>query len=379
VTTYRMECWEMRKKVKKQMEPLKSYQPGKTMEEVKRELGLSDVIKLASNENPHGCSSSVEHAIGNSFQKLAQYPDGYAKDLRVGLSSFLQVNEEQLIFGNGTDEIVTMISRTFLGEGVNTVMATPTFPQYKHNAIIEGAEIREIPLKDGYHNLEEMYDNVDENTAVIWICSPNNPSGTYSSEDELHNFVKKIPDDVLIVLDEAYYEYVVASDYPETISWLEDFPNLIILRTFSKAYGLASFRVGYGISNPIIISQLSPARNPFNTSRFAHVAAIAALEDQQFITYTKKKNKEGLKKFYQFCNEFDLYYYPSEANFILIDFGIPGDEVFQHLLRNGFIVRSGELLGFPTSVRITIGTEEQNEGIINVLSDWLIQNKQKRA
>lgn len=363
-------------KVKQQLHDLKPYQPGKSKEEVKRELGLDKIVKLASNENPFGASPKVKAAIQECFGELAIYPDGYATDVRNKTAKHIGVKPEQLIFGSGSDEVIQIICRAILSPNTNTIMATPSFSQYRHNSVIEGAEIREIENINGEHDLEKMLASIDKQTRVIWVCTPNNPTGTYINEKKLRAFIERVPEDILVVVDEAYYEYVYADDYPDTISWLDEFPNLMVLRTFSKAYGLSSLRIGYGVGNPSFIRAIEPARGPFNTSRIAQAAAIAALDDQAFIESCKASNIKGLEQFYRFCEEYHLTYYPSQANFILIDFEVSGDQVFDHLLKNGFIVRSGEKLGYPTTVRITIGSEEQNAEIIKVLSEWLDGERQ---
>ncbi|MGM7721927.1 histidinol-phosphate transaminase [Metabacillus sp. Hm71] len=358
--------------VKKQLLSLKPYQPGKPIEEVKKEFNLTKVVKLASNENPYGCSQKAKQAILDELDQLAIYPDGYSALLRTKVANHLGVNEDELIFGNGSDEVVQIICRALLSSETNTVMATPTFPQYKHNAIIEGTEIREVPLVDGDHDLDAMLNQIDENTTVIWVCTPNNPTGTYVKKQALLEFLDKVPKHVLVVVDEAYYEYVAAEDYPETVPLLKDYSNVMILRTFSKAYGLAALRIGYGIGNADLIRKIEPAREPFNTSRVAQAAAIAALDDLDFISNCKEKNKKGLQQFYKFCEEQGLDYYPSEGNFILIDFKRDSDEVFGALLKKGYIVRSGNALGFPTHLRITVGSEEQNAEIIEILKEFVL-------
>lgn len=358
-------------KWKKQILGLKPYQPGRSIREVKQQYGLEEVTKLASNENPFGCSPAAAEAVAEHAASYALYPDGYASELRQVVAGHLQVKPEQLIFGNGSDEIIQIISRSLLQPGTNTVMASQTFPQYKHNATLEGSEIREIPLKGGNHDLGSMAEAVDENTSVVWLCSPNNPTGTYINSEGLTEFLKKIPENVLVVLDEAYYEYVDAEDYYDALSLIKEYKNLIVLRTFSKIYGLASFRVGYGVGEESLIRTLEPAREPFNVNTFGQIAAIAALKDQDFVERCKKANLAGLQQFYQFCEEHQLDYYPSAGNFILIDFACDGNEIFQFLLERGFIVRSGAALGFPTSVRVTVGSSEQNAGVIERMKEFL--------
>jgi histidinol-phosphate aminotransferase len=337
--------------IKDQLTNLKPYQPGKPIEEVKKEYNLTHIVKLASNENPYGSSERAKKAIQDELNQLALYPDGYSAQLRESLARFLKVEENEIIFGNGSDEIVQIICRAFLKKGTNTVMATP--------------------LINGYHDLDSMLAAIDEQTKVIWLCSPNNPTGTYINEKSLHTFMNKVPGHVLVILDEAYYEYVTASDFPVTLPLIKEYKNVMILRTFSKAYGLAALRVGYGIANKELIKSIEPAREPFNTNRLGQTAALHALSDQEFIKQCSEKNKQGLEQFYQFSKEHGLSYYPSEGNFILIDFNRDADEVFQALLEKGYIVRSGKALGFPTSIRITIGTKEQNEEILQILTELI--------
>ncbi|WP_442594531.1 histidinol-phosphate transaminase [Neobacillus sp. D3-1R] len=361
-------------KIKEQLLSLKPYQPGKSIDEVKKQYGLSNIIKLASNENPFGCSPAVMDSIKSMEKPYALYPDGYATNLRTTLANYLRVSPEQLLFGNGSDEVIQIISRSLLDSNTNTVMATPTFPQYKHNAVIEGAEIREVPLINGEHDLNGMLRVIDDKTSVVWICSPNNPTGIYINKNQILSFLNQVPSHVLVVLDEAYYEYVDASDYYDALELIKNYHNLIVLRTFSKIYGLAGFRLGYGISNPEVIKLLEPTREPFNNNSFAQIAGEAAIGDQEFVETCKNANREGLQLFYQFCQESGLHYYPSQGNFILIDFKVDSDKVFQFLLERGFIVRSGNALGFPTSVRVTIGSLEQNKAVIDQMKAFLQQN-----
>jgi histidinol-phosphate aminotransferase len=359
-------------KWKEQLLNLTAYQPGRTIEEVKREFNLEKIVKLASNENPFGSSPKVLEELKKVDGSFALYPDGYATNLRNALAEFLQVSPQELILGNGSDDLILMISRALLKPGRNTVMASHTFGQYKHNAVVDGAEVREIPLTSkGEHDLPAMLEQIDENTSVVWVCSPNNPTGTYNSESSLVEFLKQVPEDVLVVLDEAYYEYVIAEDYYDALELAKQFNNLIVLRTFSKIYGLASFRVGYGIANANLIQTLEPIREPFNVNTLGQIATQAAIKDQDFVTNCNIRNREGLELLYAFCEEHGLNYFPSQTNFVLVDFKVDGNEVFQYLMKHGYIVRSGVPLGFPTSVRITIGSKEENEGLINVLTKFL--------
>ncbi|MFB1080827.1 histidinol-phosphate transaminase [Jeotgalibacillus sp. JSM ZJ347] len=359
--------------IKDQVKKLTPYKPGKTVDDVKKELGLSEIIKLASNENPFGSSQKVGEALTAHAMNYAIYPDGGGSVLRGALADFYQLPGNQFILGNGSDEIIQIISRAMLDSSKNTVMAAPTFPQYKHNAVIEGAEVIEIPLINGRHNLDEMAQAVNEDTAVVWVCSPNNPTGISISDHDLKQFLNKIPQDVVVVLDEAYFEYVTADDYYNALELIQDYPNLIVTRTFSKAYGLAGFRVGYGIAQPELIQALEPVREPFNTNSLAHLAAASAMKDQQFIQYCREQNREGIEKFEQFCTEHGLSYFPSQGNFILVHFNRDADEMFQALMQKGIIARSGQALGYPKSLRITIGTGEQVDKTLESIREIITQ------
>jgi histidinol-phosphate aminotransferase len=361
-------------KLKSQLLSIQPYKPGKRIEEVQKELGLSSVEKLASNENPFGYSPKAKAAIEKTINDLMIYPDGYATDLRATLSQHLNVDESRLIFGNGSDEIIHMLSRSILMPGMNSVMAAPTFPNYKRNALIDGAEVREVSLVNGHHDLSGMLDQVDENTGIVWICNPNNPTGIYIPESDFISFMESVPSDILVVCDEAYREYVTAVDFPNTIELMNRFPNLFVTRTFSKAYGLAGLRVGYGIGSDGFVQKIEPAREPFNVSVVAQAAAMGALSDQEFLNNAVEKNVQGRDQYYEFCKEHNLDFYPTQGNFILIDFQTSGDIIFNYLLKRGVIVRSGVGLGCPTAVRITIGTSEQNACVIKYLKEFLNDN-----
>ncbi len=358
-------------KWKQQIYGMKAYQPGKPMEEVQREFGLEKIVKLASNENPYGFSPKVKAFLESDRTNHAIYPDGYAQNLRTTMANHLGVKETQLIFGNGSDDIIAILTRALLYPGVNTVMATPSFSQYSHNAEIEGAEVRQVPTKEGIHDLDGMLNAIDENTSIVWVCNPNNPTGTIVSDEELNDFIKKVPSEVLIVLDEAYIEYVNAPEFKDTLHYIEDYPNVIILRTFSKAYGLASFRVGYGVANEEIIAKLDPVRAPFNNTTLSQKIAVIALEDQEFIEQCIERNEAGKKQFVEFCEQHNLHYYPSQTNFILFEVKADSDVVFQEMMKRGFIIRSGNALSSPGYIRVTIGTEEQNATFLKYLKEVL--------
>jgi histidinol-phosphate aminotransferase len=356
------------------LKQLKPYKPGKQIEDVKKEFGLDRIVKLASNENPYGFSKKVKEELTSLIESFEIYPDGHTGELRQAISSKLEVAGSQLVFGSGSDEVIQIICRSFLQPGTNTIMAKPTFSQYKQNAVLEGTEIREIPLVDGYHNLDKMLETIDKETRVMWLCSPNNPTGCHINKRQFQAFMEKVPDHVLVVVDEAYYEYVETSDFPDTIAALKTYPNLMVLRTFSKAYGLAGLRIGYGIANESIISKLDVVRGPFNTSSVAQRAALLALEDENFLHNSIVRNNANKHAFMRFCNDIGLSYYDSQTNFLLIHLPVSGDQVFEYLLTKGYIVRSGEALGIPNSIRITIGTKEDMENLQDELKSYLISN-----
>lgn len=358
-------------KWKQQIHGMKAYQPGKPMEEVKKMYGLDEVVKLASNENPFGSSPKVKELLHSDSTNHAIYPDGYAQNLRTAVANYLGVEENELIFGNGSDDLIAIITRALLYPGVNTVMADPSFSQYWHNAEIEGAEVRKVPCKNGVHDLDAMLAAIDEKTSVVWVCNPNNPTGTIVAGEELAAFIEKVPSDVLIVLDEAYIEYVTSEAHKPTLHFFRERENVILLRTFSKAYGLASFRVGYGIAQASTIAKLDPVRAPFNNTILSQQVAIAALEDQDFINNCVQTNEAGKQQYYTWCEQRGMKYFPSETNFVLFEVKADSQVVFEELMKRGFIIRSGSALGIPGYIRVTVGTTEQNEKFLQLLDEVL--------
>lgn len=347
------------------------YQPGKPIEEVKRELGLTEVIKLASNENPFGCSPKAKEAIQAELEQISIYPDGGAVKLTSVLSNHFGVDPNQIIFGAGSDDIIMMIARAYLTPQDETVMASHTFPQYKHNVEVEGAKPVEVPLVNGTHDLEAMLAAVTDKTKIVWICNPNNPTGTIVSHEEVKRFMERVPQSVLVVLDEAYAEYVSAPEFPDGFGLLREYKNLILLRTFSKIFGLASLRIGFGVGHPDVIRSINQVREPFNTSRFAQAAAAVSITDAEFIEKCRTANEQGILYLTREFDRMGLRYFPAHGNFIMVDCGKPAAEVFDGLLRRGVIVRGGHALGFPTSLRVTVGSLQQNETFIRALEQVL--------
>ena len=360
-------------KWKQQLFGMQAYKPGKPIEEVKKEFGLEEVIKLASNENPFGSSPKVKAFLQGDESNHAIYPDGYAQDIRTALANFYGIAEEELILGNGSDDLIAIITRALLYPGVNTVMADLSFSQYWHNAEIEGAEVRKVPMKAGVHDLDAMLEAIDENTSVVWVCNPNNPTGTLVSDEALSAFLAKVPSDVFVVLDEAYIEYVNDPSYKDTLHYFRDYNNLILLRTFSKAYGLASFRVGYGIAQADVIAKLDPVRAPFNNTILSQKVAQIALADQDYIKSCREQNEIGKKQYVAFCEKHGFNYFPSQTNFVMFEVKADSNVVFQELMKRGFIIRSGAALGLDGYIRVTIGTEAQNAKFLQLLEEVLTE------
>lgn len=346
---------------------IQPYIPGKPISDVQRELGLTDIIKLASNENPLGCSKNVIRALSDALTDISLYPDGNATVLRNKLAKKHGLKPEQFIFGAGSNEIISFIAEVFLNPGDESIYAKPSFSWYDTAVLETGANPVIIPLKDYTHDLEAMKNSITDKTKIIWICNPNNPTGTIITAKEQEEFIKAVPSNIVIVLDEAYYEFAQGGDYPESVPLLEKYPNVIVLRTFSKAFGLASLRVGYGMASEEIVSYLNRVRPPFNVNTLAQIAAIAALEDKDFIDEVLKVNKAGLEMLYAAFEKLGLKYVKSHANFVWVETPLSSGEMFQKLLHKGVIIRP--FMG--NWIRITVGTKEQNEMLIKAMAELL--------
>lgn len=355
---------------KEELKSLSPYQQGKQTEDIKATYGLTEIIKLASNENPYGASPRVKDSLTNLIQHTHIYPDGYARTLREQLSNKFEVNEQNLVFGSGSDELIQLISLAFLSPESHTIMAKQTFSQYKHNATIAGAETEEVDTINGVHDLKGMRNAIREQTKIIWICNPNNPSGTIVSKESFTSFMEKCPADVLVVLDEAYYEFMNKTYELHAIQLIDTYPNLLVLRTFSKAYGLAGLRVAYGIGHEDVIKQLDIVRGPFNTNAFAQQAASIAATDESFLRHVEQSNREVRTSFASFLDSIGWSYLPSETNFLLVQTPVSGHEVFDYLIQRGVIIRPGELLGYPNTIRISIGLADEMEKVKQVITQF---------
>ncbi|NLJ40657.1 MAG: histidinol-phosphate transaminase [Clostridiales bacterium] len=349
---------------------LSPYIPGKPIDEVQREQGIDRVIKMASNENPLGNSPLASKAVEEWAKNMAQYPDGNSTRLKENLSRALGVESDQLLLGSGTDQILEYIAETYINPEDNSIMGHPSFPRYETVVKVMDGEVIRIPLTANHClDLNAFLANINHRTKVIWICNPNNPTGTIITDSEQRAFLNKVPKDVLVVLDEAYYEYASGGDYPESIKYLNDYPNLLILRTFSKVYGLAGLRIGYAISNRDTIGYINRVRGPFNTNTAAQIAAIASLGDEAFVRRSIKTNIEGREYLYAAFKNLGLKFIPTYANFLMVKVNLPSDKVFRSLLKKGVIIRSGDIFGMDDWIRVTIGTMEENKFFIHALNE----------
>jgi histidinol-phosphate aminotransferase len=352
---------------------LNPYQPGKPIDELARDLGLKDIVKLASNENPRGPSPKVVAALEACAAELTRYPDGSGFILKQALAQHLGVNANQLTLGNGSNDVLDLIARVTLETGYEAVVAEHCFVVYPIATRCAGAELVVVPASEYGHNLNAMLEAVTERTRTVFIANPNNPTGTWVSRDALVQFLDKVPKEVWVVLDEAYLEYVAEPDFPNGLTLLDQYPNLIVTRTFSKAYGLASLRVGYGISSPEVADLLNRARQPFNCSSFALAGATAALADQEYVRQSVAMNHECMAQMTTGIEALNLDYIPSVGNFVTLDCGRPSPGVFEALLTKGVITRPVVEYGLPNHLRVTLGTGEENARFLTALSEVLVE------
>ena len=350
---------------------LTPYVPGKPIEEVKRELGIDDIIKLASNENPLGPSPEAVAAMKAALENVAQYPEGSCFEIRQVLAKHLGVDPSMLIFGAGADEIIHYLGVALLCEGDEIVQADPSFVQYKAAATLMDCPAHMVPLADWTHDLESMLAKVNERTKMLFITNPNNPTGTMVSADQVEAVLNALPERCLLVLDEAYYEYVDDPGYTRSVEWTKQGRNVIALRTFSKIYALAGLRIGYGVAPKEIIDLLERVRAPFNVNSVAQVGAIASINDPDQVTRSKEQNRRSKEYFYRELDKMGVPYTPTQANFLWIDVQRDCKGVFRELMKRGVIVRTGDIFGCPTHIRVTTGSDEQNERFIATLKEVL--------
>ncbi|MEE4290158.1 MAG: histidinol-phosphate transaminase [Cycloclasticus sp.] len=354
------------------------YQPGKPIDELQRELGLENIIKLASNENPLGPSEKVKKAVHDALDDMSLYPDGNGFYLKKALSDKLAVPANMITLGNGSNDVLDVIARVFLTTGRESVYSEYAFVVYaiatqSVGATAQVAKAYSVDSIDAYgHNLEAMAKLVNEKTSVVFIANPNNPTGTWLEPDQLEQFIKKLPNHVIVVLDEAYGEYLEQNNSVDTIKWLERYSNLIITRTFSKAYGLAGLRVGYAVSHPDIADLLNRVRHPFNVNSLGLVAAEAALNDEAYIEKSRELNQQGLNQLSDGFKQLGLNYIPSIGNFISVNVGEKAGTIYTKLLHEGVIVRPISAYKMPQHLRVSVGLQKENEVFLSALKKVML-------
>lgn len=361
---------DIEKMIRTTIEKIPPYIPGKPIEEVERELGLSGVTKMASNENPLGPSKEVRQAITNILDKVSYYPDANNYYLKKALADELEVKEEQIIVGSGLDDVNRILAETILKPTDEVVIPQPTFSMYETVTLLMGAKPVLVKGSGLGNDLSAMAAAVTKKTKLIFICNPNNPTGTIIKNSELREFLRGLPRNILVVVDEAYSDFADDPEFPNGIDLLkEGFDNLIIYRTFSKIHGLAGLRLGFAVAVPELIRNMLKVKDPFNVNLLAQAAGLAALRSKKHVLLSKELVQMGRRLFYKELDELGIGYLPTQANFILIDWGRDSREIYEFLLQNGIIVRPTHSFGLPNYFRVTFGTAEQNDRFFRILRE----------
>jgi histidinol-phosphate aminotransferase len=355
---------------------LNPYQPGKPIEELERELGIRNIIKLASNENPLGPSPMAMAAMRAELEDVWLYPDGSGHALKEKLAARHGVAMNRITLGNGSSDVLEFAVRVLVGAGDEVLFSDHSFALYPILTLAVGGSPVSVPAKEWGVDLEALLARIGERTRVIFIANPNNPTGTWVDGEALHHFISRVPTDVLVVVDEAYFDYAIeaatgAEGYPDSSIWLDEFANLMVARTFSKSYGLAGLRVGYALSSPEMADLMNRVRPPFNVNSIALAAAEAALADEGHLRESVAVNGDGLQQLYAGFQAMGLAYIPSAGNFISVDVGRPAGPLYQALLHEGVIVRPVANYGMPNHLRVTVGTEGQNQRFLDALGKVL--------
>lgn len=353
------------------IESLSPYEPGKPISELQRELGLPRVIKLASNENPLGPSPKAVAAVQQALSELHRYPDGSGYYLKRALAEKYGVGADQIILGNGSNEIIELAIRTFMQPGRRAVVSETTFVVYRLILQAAGYRCNAVPLRGYDYDLDGIAKRVNDETPLVFLCNPNNPTGASFTAAALARFLDAIPPSTIVVLDEAYAEFAEPETFPDGVSIVARRPNTLVLRTFSKAYGLPGLRIGFGISSPELVNYMNRVRQPFNVNSLAQVAALAALEDETHLQQTLACTRRGIALLSEALTGMGLAVIPTSANFLLIDLGRPCGPVFDALLKRGVIVRAMAGYGLTTHIRVTIGTDEENGIFLEALGEVL--------
>ena len=353
-----------------ELSKLSDYVPGKSIEEIRERFGLAKVVKLASNENPLGASPKAVEAFHGIADSLHLYPRGDAPKLIDSIAKMYGVATNEIVIGNGSDEIIDMVGKAFIRQGDNCVGITPTFSVYKFTTLSNGADFVGVGEGEVRASLDDLAKAVNDKTRVAFICNPNNPTGAYYTEAEIRDFLKKVPQNVLVFLDEAYAEFATAPDYPNMAKFVREYPNLFVNRTFSKIYGLAGLRVGYAFSNAEVIRALWKVKPPFDVNQAAQVAAIAALGDKEHVQATRKMNTDGIAVLTREFEALKLRVLPTQANFICVKIGERAKELVAFLEQNGMIVRGLTSFGMPEYIRVTVGKPEENAFLMELVKKW---------
>lgn len=349
---------------------IRPYKPGKPIDEVKRELGLDEVVKLASNENPFGVSEKVKTALAAKLDELTIYPDGASFELRSKLAEYHGVDMDEIVLGNGSNEIIEFIGRGFVDHGDEVVSSQYAFLVYPLLTKVCDGKYIQVPAKDYAYDLDAIAEAITDKTKVVFLANPNNPTGTYFTKSEFESFLEKVPEDVIIALDEAYIDFADVDDFPDGKDYFRK-RNIVVLRTFSKAYGLAGLRIGYAIANKELVTYFNKIRQPFNTNLLAQAAACAVLEDKEYYEKTLRLTKEGKEYLYSEFSKMELSYIKSLTNFVLVDVEMDSKEFFEACLRQGVVLRDMKAYGLDTHVRITVGSSIENKKVIDAIKTVL--------
>jgi histidinol-phosphate aminotransferase len=365
-------------KLKKWLSQIPEYIPGRTIDEIKKEYNLKNVYKLASNENLYGPDPRVLKEISSGLKDIKFYPDSACRQVKWKLGKKYGISTDCIVVGNGTDQIIEMLCDGFIGPGENAVIADPTFLIYEKSALKSGGSVIRVPLKEFRQDVKIMVKSINDGTRILFLTNPHNPTGTNISREEFEYIIKNTSGDILVVIDEAYSEYALENEKVDTLRYLNGYKNLVILRTFSKIYGLAGLRIGYGISDSSIISVLNKIRLPFNINSLAQRAAVAALENESYVKKVVKKVYKEKGRFYKVLLKNGIGFIKSYANFILINVGKNCGNLVEKLLKKGFIVRPGKNLGLPGYIRVTVGQPETNIKFLNALIEIINISKYRK-
>lgn len=363
---------DMEVRARKALQNITPYVPGKPIWELQSELGLTQVIKLASNENPLGPSPKAIEAISRSVHDINRYPDSNTLELRNSIAAELKLHQDQFIISNGGDELIKLVSEAFLEPGDEIIIPTPSFSEYEFGAHLMGANVISVPLGNTYtFDTDAIVNSITDRTKMICICSPNNPTGTYISKSVLHQLLDALPNHILVLFDAAYSQYATAEDYTNGLEFVRAGYPIVVLQTFSKIFGLAGLRVGYGAAPEFIIQNILKVKEPFNVNALAQAAACAALHDTEHVSLSLKTNIEGKEQLYHAFHKLGLSYIESMSNFILVDLGLRANEIYKQLLTRGIIVRYGGTWNLPHHIRVSVGKIEENAAFIRQLSEIL--------